>query len=142
MVMSIIADTYTDDDKCDAYLALALFDAATIENNKAAQAINARDKINTFLGRTVSFTVTELVQTQFAGIVDAASQLTACLLEANPQAAAMKYTEDTIIDCAEAYRTLRNWALKNGVETPENATKQSHTQTELIYQYNNPNEVI
>jgi hypothetical protein len=140
--MSIITDTYTDDSKCKTYLALALFDATAIDANIAAQAINARDKINTFLGRTICFTVAELAETQFAGIVDAASQMTACLVQQNPQAAAMKYTEDTITDCEEAYRTLTNWALKNGVEIPENATKQSHVQTELVYQYNNTAEVI
>lgn len=140
--MGIISNTYTDEAKCKAYLALALFDATTIDADIAKQAINARDKIDTFLGRSVSFTVAELAETQFAGIVDSASQLTACLIEANPQAAAMKYTEDTITDCKEAYRTLTNWALKNGVEIPESASKQSHVQTELVYQYNDPDEVI
>jgi hypothetical protein len=140
--MTLVTDTYTDVSKCKTYLALALFEATTIDADIAAQAINARDKINTFLGRTISFTVAELAKTQFAGIVDSASQLTACLVQANPQAAAMKYTEDTITDCKEAYRTLANWALKNGVEIPESAAKQSHVQTEIIYLYNNPAEVI
>jgi hypothetical protein len=140
--MTIVTDTYTDDSKCKTYLAIALFDATTIDANIAAQAINARDKINTFLGRNICFTVAELAETQFAGIVDAASQMTACLVQCNPQAAAANYTEDTITDCKEAYRTLKNWALKNGVEIPESASKQSHVQTELIYQYNNPAEVI
>jgi hypothetical protein len=140
--MTLVTDTYTDDGKCKAYLALALFDATTIDADIAKQAINARDKINTFLGRTISFTVAELAKTQFAGIVDSASQLTACLVQANPQAAAMKYTEDTTTDCKEAYRTLTNWALANDVELPDNAAKPKRLQTELLYISNNPEEVI
>jgi hypothetical protein len=138
----IILGTYTDEDKCKTYLAIALFDATTIDADIAAQAINARDKIDAFLGRSICFTPTELAETQFAGIVDAASQMTACLIEQNPQAAAMSLTEDTITDCKEAYRTLKNWALANGVELPDEAAKPKHLQTELLYISNNPNEVI
>jgi hypothetical protein len=137
----IIENTYTDASKCKAYLALALFDATTIDADIASQSINARDKIDTFLGRSVCFTPTELAETQFAGIVDSASQMTACLVEQNPQAAAMSITEDTITDCAEAYKTLKNWALKNGVEIPE-TIKESHIQEEIIYISNDPNAVI
>lgn len=142
IIPDIVPGTYTDISKCKTYLALSLFDATTIEADIAAHAINARDKINAFLGRIISFTVAELAETQFAGIVDSASQLTACLVQCNPQAAAMKYTEDTITDCAEAWKTLTNWALKNGITIPEDGVKPLHIQTELIYQYNNPNEVI
>lgn len=139
--MGLIVNTYTDEDKCKAYLALALFDAITIDADIAKQAINARDKIDSFLGRSVCFTVEELAETQFSGILDAASQLTACLLEQNPQAAAMAITEDTLTDCAEAYKTLENWALKNGVEIPE-MVKPSHVQSEIIYISNDPNIII
>jgi hypothetical protein len=138
----IIENTYTDASKCKAYLAIALFDATNIDADIAKHAINARDKINAFLGRSVCFTVEELTKTMFAGIVDAASQLTACLVEQNPQAAAMNLTEDTKVDCAEAYRTLTNWALKNGVELPDEAAKPKHIATEILYISNNPNEVI
>lgn len=139
--MGIITNTYTDEDKCKAYLALALFDAASIDADIAKQAINARDKIDTYLGRSVSFTAEELAKTQFAGILDAASQLTACLLEQNPQAAAATLVEDTKVDCIEAYRTLKNWALKNGVEIPE-TVEPSHVQTEIVYLSNDPDGVI
>lgn len=137
----IIENTYTDASKCKAYLALALFDATTIDADIAKQAINARDKIDSFLGRSVCFTADELAETQFAGILDAASQLTACLVQANPQAAAANYTEDTITDCAEAYKTLKNWALTNGIELPE-TIKPSHVQEEIIYISNDPDAVI
>lgn len=137
----LIENTYTDASKCKAYLALALFDAVSIDADIASQSVNARDKIDTFLGRSGCFTAEELAETQFAGILDAASQMTACLVQANPQAAAASYTEDTITDCAEAYKTLKNWALKNGVEIPE-MIKPSHIQEELIYISNDPNAVI
>ena len=142
IIPDIVPGTYTDISKSKAYLALSLFDATTIEADIATQAVNARDKINTFLGRTVNFTLAELAEVQFAGIVDAASQLTACLVQCNPQAAAMKYTEDTITDCQEAYRTLTNWALKNGIQIPDADTPQAQVQTELVYEYNDPNKVI
>ena len=138
----IIENTYTNKDKCKTYLALSLFDATTLDANIAAQAINARDKINTFLGKTEDFTIAELAETQFAGIVDSASQLTACLMQKNPQAAAMEYTEDTIKDCEEAWETLTNWALNNGIEVPSEETKVKHLLTELTYITNDPSEVI
>ena len=140
--MAIITDTYTDEDKCKTYLALSLFDATTIAANIAAQAINARDKIDAFLGRKSNFTVEQLAKTQFAGIVDAASQLTACLVQNNAQSAAMNFTEDAITDCKEAFLTLKNWALKNGIETPDMVNTKKHIQTEIVYITNNPDEVI
>lgn len=141
IIPDIVPGTYTDISKCKAYLALALFDATTIDADIATQAINARDKINSFLGRSVCFTLVELAKTQFAGIVDSASQMTACLVQANPQAAAANYTEDTITDCAESYKTLKNWAIKNGIEPPE-TVKTSHVQEEIIYISNDPDAVI
>ena len=140
--MAIITDTYTDEDKCKTYLALSLFDATTIAANIAAQAINARDKIDAFLGRKSNFTIAQLAETQFAGIVDAASQLTACLVQNNAQSAAMNFTEDAISDCKEAFLTLKNWALKNGIETPDMVNTKKHIQTEIVYITNNPNEVL
>lgn len=140
--MTIITDTYTDDSKCKTYLAIALFDATTIDADIAAQAINARDKINAFLGRSICFTVEELAKTAFVGILDAASQMTACLVQQNPQAAAMSLTEDTIVDCKEAYKTLTNWAIKNEVELPDETAKPKHIQTEVVYEYNDPDKVI
>lgn len=142
IIPDIVPGTYTDISKCKTYLALSLFDAVTIEADIASQAVNARDKINAFLGRSICFTVEELAKTMFGGIVDAASQLTACLVEQNPQAAAMNLTEDTLTDCEEAYRTLKNWALKNGVELPDEAAKPKYIATELVYEYNNPDEAI
>jgi hypothetical protein len=142
IIPDIVPDTYTDISKCKTYLAIAMFNAVTIEADIAAQAINARDKINAFLGRSICFTPAELAETQFAGIVDAASQMAACFVQQNPQAAAVSLTEDTKVDCAEAYRTLKNWALANGVELPDDAAKPKHIATELVYEYNNPAEAI
>lgn len=140
--MGIVLETYTDEDKCKAYLALSLFDDTTIDAQIAIQAINARDKIDTFLGRKTHFTDTELGEVQFAGILDAASQLTACLVQANPQAAAANYTEDTKTDCAEAYKTLTNWALNNGIKVPNEDTEPPRVLTELVYITNDPAQVI
>jgi hypothetical protein len=140
--MTLITDTYSDQEKTDSYLALSLFDASTIEDEVALQAVNAKDKINTFLGRKVDFTTEELAEVQFAGIVDSASQWTACLVQQSTQAAAMSLTEDTIKDCADALKTLKNWALANGITPPSEKKTQGYIITELIYITNDPNEVV
>jgi len=140
--MALIAGTYTDMEKCKAHLAVSLFDAATLDAQITLQAGIAKDKINTFLGRTVDFTEAELAQIRFSGIVDSGSQFAACFVQRNPQAAAATYTEDTISDCEEAYETLTNWALNNGIEVPNKEAKTKHTLTELVYITNSPNEVI
>lgn len=138
----LIPGTYTDMWKVKDYLAVSLFSPDTLDQKIRSQAINARDKVNTFLGRTTTFTEAELEQVQFAGIVDSASQLTACLVQKNPQAAAATYTEDTIEDCAEALETLTNWALANGITLPSEKKKPRHILTELVYVYNSPDEAI
>ena len=131
--MTIISGTYTDEDVTKTYLVVASFDAATLSADIAAQAINARRKVNTYLGRTTNFTTTQLADETYAGIVDSASQLTACLMQSNPQAHAMNLTEDTKVDCAEAWKTLKNWALKNGI-TPASMMKTAASQlTELVH---------
>lgn len=138
----IISNTYTDEDVCKTYLVVASFDATTLSADIAAQAINARRKVNTYLGRTTNFTTTQLADEAYAGIVDGASQLTACLVQSNPQAHAMNLTEDTKVDCAEAYKTLKNWALKNGI-TPATMMEAPPSQkSELVYVYPDKENVI
>lgn len=132
----IIVGTYSDMWRTKDYLSVSLFDLETLDQKIRSQSVNAKDKINTFLGRTTDFTEAELSSTQFAGIVDAASQLTACYVQKNPQAAAMNYTEDTIADCAEALITLTNWAINNGIVPPTEKEKHGHILTELVYIYN------
>jgi len=138
----LITDTYTDLWKTKDYLSVSLFDATTLDAKIRSQAVNAKDKINTFLGRTTSFTEAELETVLMAGIVDSASQLTACLVQKNPQAAAMDYTEDTIEDCKEAFSTLSNWCINNGIELPIKTRKPKHILTELVFETNDPNGVI
>ena len=138
----LITGTYTDLWRAKDYLSVSLFAIDTLDTKIRSQAINAKDKINTFLGRTVDFTEAELETTRFGGIVDAASQLTACYVQKNPQAAAMEYTEDTIEDCKSALDTLTNWALTNGITPPSEMKKRGNILTELAYFYNSPNEVI
>ena len=140
--MGIISGTYTDEDACKTYLVTASFDEDTLSIDIAAQAINARRKVNTYLGRTTNFTTAQLADEAYAGIVDGASQLTACLIQSNPQAHAMNLTEDTKVDCSEAYKTLKNWALKNGV-TPADMMKAPVSQkSELVYVYSAEEYVI
>jgi hypothetical protein len=138
----MVEGTYTDEDVTKTYLVVASFDATTLSANIAAQAINARRKVNTYLGRTTNFTTTQLADEAYAGIVDGASQLTACLVQSNPQAHAMNLTEDTKVDCSEAYKTLKNWALKNGV-TPASMMKVPTSQkSELVFIYPAKENVI
>jgi len=138
----MVEGTYTDEDVTKTYLVVASFDATSLSDDIAAQAINARRKVNTFLGRSTNFTVAQLVDERYAGIVDGASQLTACLIQSNPQAHAMNLTEDTKVDCSEAYKTLKNWALKNGV-TPADMQKAPVSQkSELVYIYSEKEYVI
>lgn len=141
-VTGVTSGTYTDMQKTKSYLALSLFDTTTLDEQIIFQAANAKDKINAFLGRSVDFTPAELETTRFAGITDAAAQLTACLVQRNPQAAAMSITEDTLIDCAEALETLKNWAHNNGITLPSEKKERGSILTELSYFYNNPDEVI
>lgn len=138
----LITNTYTDLWKVKDYLSVSLFDAATLDPKIRSQAFNAKDKINAFIGRSVDFTEAELETTLMAGIVDAASQLTACLVQKNPQAAAMDYTEDTIEDCKEAFNTLSNWCINNGIELPSKTRKPKHILTELVYETNDAGRVI
>ena len=129
----MISNTYTDEAVCKTYLVVELYDSTTLTANITAQAANARRKVNTYLGRTTNFTATQLADEAYAGIVDGASQLTACLVQSNPQAMAQTLTEDTKVDCAEAFKTLRNWALKNGI-TPAPMMKAPTSQlSELVH---------
>ena len=140
--MSIISNTYTDEDVTKTYLVVASFDAATFSADIAAQAINARRKVNTYLGRTTNFTTTQLADEAYAGIVDGASQLTACFMQSNPQAHAIALTEDTKVDCSEAYKTLKNWALKNGI-TPAPMMKAPTSQlSALVHLFSEQEYVI
>lgn len=138
----LISGTYVDLWRVKDYLSVSLFDSETLDAKIRSQAINATDKVNTFLGKTVVFAEDELSTTRFAGIVDSASQLTACFVQRNPQAGAMEYNEDVRTDCKEAYETLTRWALNNGLEIPSEETKTGHPLTEIIYITNSPEELI
>ena len=138
----MVEGTYTDEDITKTYIIVASFNAVTLSADIAAQAINARRKVNTYLGRATNFTVAQLADETYAGVVDGASQLTACLLQANIQAHGMDLTEDTKVDCLEAYKTLKNWALKNGV-TPADMMKAPVSQkSELVYLFSAEEYVI
>lgn len=138
----MITDTYTDEDVTKTYLVVDSYDASTLSANIAAQAINARRKVNTYLGRSANFTVAQLADENYAGIVDGASQLTACLVQSNPQAHAMNLTEDTKVDCAEAWKTLKNWALANGITPADMLKANVAKKAELIYIYADEEYVI
>jgi hypothetical protein len=131
--MAIIAGTYSDEDVVKTYIVIEMYAAATLSANIAAQAINARRKVNTYLGRTTNFTTTQLADEAYAGIVDGASQLTACLVQSNPQERAMNLTEDTKVDCSEAYKTLKNWALANGIVPAEMKKAPASQKTEIVF---------
>ena len=133
--MSIISNTYSDEDIIKSYIVVASFDASTLSADIAIQAVNARRKVNTYLGRTTNFTPTQLADEAYGGIVDGSSQLTACLLQQNPQAHAMTLTEDTKVDCAEAYKTLKNWALQNGVTPADMMEAPTSPNSELVFVY-------
>ena len=140
--MTIISNTYTDEAVCKTYLVVDLYDATTLTANITAQAANARRKVNTYLGRTTNFTAAQLADEAYAGIVLGASRLTACFVQSNPQAHAMNLTEDTKVDCADAWKTLKNWALANGI-TPADMLKDNVTKkTELTYIYSDEEYVI
>jgi hypothetical protein len=138
----LIPGTYTDLWKVKDYLSISLFETATIDTKIQSQALNAKDKINAFIGRSADFTEAQLETTSMSGIVDSASQLTACLVQKNPQGAAMEYTEDTIEDCKEAFKTLTNWCINNGIIPPSKAHESKYTLTELVYITNDAGGVI
>lgn len=140
--MTIISGTYTDEDVCKSYLLTELYDASTLTATITAHAANARRKVNTYLGRTENFTATQLADEAYAGIVDGASQLTACLVQSNPQAMAETLTEDTKVDCEESLKTLKNWALKNGVVPADMMKHLASGKSELVYVYADEEYVI
>lgn len=140
--MAIISNTYTDEDVTKTFLVVASFDETTLSAVIAAHAVNARMEVNTYLGRTTNFTVTQLADEAYAGIVLAASRLTACFVQSNPQAHAMNLTEDTKVDCSEAYKTLKNWALKNGVTPADMMNVPTSTKSELVFIYPTEEHVI
>ena len=140
--MDLIPDTYTDEDIMDTYLVSALYDKDIHSERLAKFAISARRKVNTYLGRTTNFTPTQLAEEACAGIVDAASQLTACLMQLNPQERAMTLTENTKVDCAEAYKTLKNWALQNGITPPDMMKAPVSQKSKIAYTYSEKEHVI
>jgi hypothetical protein len=131
--MKIITNTYTDEEIMSTYLVSELYDKDIHSVRLAEFAINARRKVNTYLGRTTNFTPTQLADEAYAGIVDGASQLTACLVQSNAQERAMNLTEDTKVDCSEAYKTIKNWALKNGVTPPSMMKVPVSPKSELVF---------
>jgi hypothetical protein len=138
----LIPGTYSDLWKTKDYLSVSLFDPTTIDAKIQSQAFNAKDKINAFIGRSSDFTEVQLETTLMSGIVDSASQLTACLVQKNPQGAAMDYTEDTVEDCKEAFKTLTNWCINNGIALPGKAHEPKYALTELVYETNDAGGVI
>jgi hypothetical protein len=125
--------TYTDEDICKTYLVVASFDSTTLSAVIAAHAVNARMEVNTYLGRSTNFTSAQLADEAYAGIVLGASRMTACFVQSNPQAHAMALTEETKVDCSEAYKTLKNWALANGIVPAEMKKAPASQKTELIF---------
>jgi len=75
-----------------------------------------KGKINTYLGRTADFSVSELAETKNEGIVEAASQLTAAYIEANPQERMPNLTEEAKKDNDEGYAMLDQWMKWNGIK--------------------------
>jgi len=131
--MVVIEGTYSDETIVKTFLVIASFDGDTLSAGIAAQAINARMEVNTYLGRATNFTVTQLADEAYAGIVLGASRLTACFVQSNPQAHAMNLTEDTKVDCLEAYKTLKNWALQNGITPADLIENQVSQKSELVH---------
>ena len=114
--MAIIPNTYTDDTKTNTHLVLEMYDIAQLEALKINWAGIVKGKINTYIGRTMDFSASDLVEAKNEGIVDAASQLTAAYIEANPQERMPKLTEEAKKDNDEGYAMLDQWMKWNGIK--------------------------
>jgi hypothetical protein len=138
--MALISGTYSEETIVKKYLVTDLYDATTLSANIALQAASAKVKVNNFIGRQTDFTTTELALNANEDIVEAASQLTACLMEVKRQEGTPKITEEAKRDCEEAYAMLTKWMQTNGITPPANH-KQARTDT-FTYLYGDPDYVI
>ena len=118
--IGMIANTYTDGDitKND-FLVEGLYDSSTLTALITRQAMNAKDDINNFIGRTIDFTPAELTLTRNKAIVLSASQYTAYLMQRRPQERADSISEDTTLDGGEAKARLIIWMKNNNLIPPE-----------------------
>ena len=139
--MALITDTYSDEARVKSFLVEEMYEAASFSTNIATQAKNAKDEINTYIGREEDFTVVELAETKNAGIVLAASQWTACLMELKRQERAPKIAEETKIDCAAAEKRLIAWCHNNGI-TPASEKKARPTTPVILFAHSAEDSVI
>ena len=139
--MKLITGTYSDEEVVKSFLVPKLYEAISFSNNIATQAKNAKDEINTYIGREEDFTVEELAKAKNAGIVLAASQWTACLMELKRQERAPKIAEETKIDCTAAEKRLIAWCHNNGI-TPASEKKARPTTPEILFAHSSEESVI
>ena len=139
--MIIITDTYSDEDIVKSFLVLELYDAATLTANITTQAKNAKKWVNTYIGKDADFTDVELAEIKNEGIILAASQRTACLMELKRQERAPKISEETKIDCDAAEATLIAWCNNNGI-IPAKEKKITPTSVKMSFVHSEEEYVI
>jgi len=120
--MALIPNTYTDDTKTHSHLLLEMYDMSQLGAATINWAGIVKGKINTYLGRTTDFSASELAETKNEGIIEAASQLTAAYIEANPQEKMPQLTEEAKKDNDEAYAMLDQWMKWKGIK-PQSFTR-------------------
>jgi hypothetical protein len=139
--MALISGTYSDEDIVKSCLVLELYDISTLSANITAQAQNAKKWVNTCTGREEDFTAAELMKTKNDGIILAASQKTACLMELKRQERSSKISEETKIDCATAETILNIWCHNNGI-TPASEKKTILRSVEIPFVHSDEEYVI
>ncbi len=139
--MKLITGTYSDEDVVKSFLLPELYKAISFRDDIETQAKNAKNEINTYIGREEDFTGAELAETKNAGIVLAASQWTACFMELKRQERAPKIAEETKIDCAAAEARLIAWCHNNGI-IPASEKKTRPTTPEILFAHSAQDTVI
>jgi len=139
--MAIINGTYTDETVTKSYLVRELYNADFFSANIVIQAKNAKKWVNTYIGKEVDFTIAELAEIKNEGIILAASQRTACLMELKRQERSDKISEETKIDCDAAEATLIAWCHNNGI-IPAKEKKAALTGIKIPFAYTEEEYVI
>ena len=102
----------------NVFLSVGLYDETELEANIIEAAPEATRQVNSELGRTTAITVAELATVQFDGVVSAASQLCASLMEMNRQERQKWVSQVAIDDRDFALARLKTWKAEQGITQP------------------------
>ena len=117
--MALITGTYVDLELVrNVFLSVGLYDETELDVNIIEAAPEATRQVNSELGRTTAITAAELATEQFDGVVSAASQLCASLMEMSRQERQKWISQVAIDDRDFALARLQTWKAEQGITQP------------------------